>query len=141
MNNKLFSKENEWDIINFNAIRDSRGALISIEELTNCCPFKPKRIYYLYDIQTDAVRGGHSHKKLNQLLIALSGAFKITVENGRRKETLDLRRSDYGLIIRPGVWRTIHDFSYGSVCLCIASELYDEKDYIRDYKKFKSIYK
>ena len=126
-----------WSTISFSPIKDSRGALIAIEELSKNCPFSIKRLYYLYNVSSGAQRGGHAHKNLQQLLIPIAGAFKLHLDNGYKKEIIDMRRSDQGLLIFPGTWREISEFSYGSVCLCLASEQFNEDDYIRDYNEFR----
>jgi len=101
-------------------------------------PFDVKRVYYLYDVPGGESRGAHAHKALYQLLIAASGSFSVTLDDGRDKRTILLNRPYQGLLIVPGIWRTIDDFSSGSVCLCLASRLYEPDDYIRDYQEFLS---
>ena len=95
-----------------------------------------KRAYYLYDVPGGESRGGHAHKELSQLIIAASGSFTVTLDDGNVKRTFHLNRPYQGLYIVPGIWRTLDDFSSGSVCLVLASNWYDEGDYIRDYDKF-----
>ena len=101
-------------------------------------PFEIKRVYYLYDIPGGESRGAHAHKKLYQLLIAANGSFSVTLDDGKDKITYNLKRPYYGLLIVPGIWRDLDDFSSGSVCLCLASEHYEIDDYIRDYNEFLS---
>lgn len=101
-------------------------------------PFDVKRVYYLYDVPGGESRGAHAHKALYQLLIAASGSFSVTLDDGRDKRTILLNRPYQGLLIVPGIWRAIDDFSSGSVCLCLASRLYEPDDYIRDYQEFLS---
>ena len=101
-------------------------------------PLDGKRVYYLYDVPGGESRGAHAHKALYQLLIAASGSFSVTLDDGRDKRTILLNRPYQGLLIVPGIWRTIDDFSSGSVCLCLASRLYEPDDYIRDYQEFLS---
>ena len=101
-------------------------------------PFDVKRVYYLYDVPGGESRGAHAHKALYQLLIAASGSFSVTLDDGRDKRTIQLNRPNQGQLIVPGIWRTIDDFSSGSVCLCLASRLYEPDDYIRDYQEFLS---
>ena len=110
-------------IIDIPKIEDRRGNLSVVEEFKNV-PFHIARAYWLYDVPAGAMRGGHAHKRLKQLLIALSGSFTVTLDAG------------HGLLIETGIWRTIDDFSSGAVCLVLASELYDESDYIYDYEEF-----
>ena len=99
-------------------------------------PFDIKRIYYLYDVPGGESRGGHAHKKLYQLIIAASGSFSVTLDDGKIKRTFFLNHPYQGLYIVPGIWRTLDDFSSGAVCLVLASGKYDETDYIRDYDNF-----
>ncbi|RHM47654.1 sugar 3,4-ketoisomerase [Butyricimonas virosa] len=109
---------------------------ISVVENRKTIPFEIKRAYYLYDIPGGESRGGHAHKELSQLIIAASGSFSVTLDDGNVKRTFLLNRPYQGLLIVPGIWRTLDDFSSGAVCLVLASEKYDEMDYIRDYQKF-----
>lgn len=99
-------------------------------------PFDVKRVYYLYDVPGGESRGGHAHKALFQLIVAVSGSFTVTLDDGTNKKTFALNRPYQGLLVVPGIWRTLDDFSSGVVCLVLASEKYDEGDYIRDYKEF-----
>jgi dTDP-4-dehydrorhamnose 3,5-epimerase-like enzyme len=96
-----------------------------------------KRVYYLYDMPGGESRGAHSHKNLEQLVIAASGSFEVTLDDGRNKKTVNLSRPYMGLHVRPGMWRDLSNFSSGSICLVLASELYDQNDYIRDYQEFR----
>ena len=122
-------------IIDLRKISDPRGNLTVIEEEWDV-PFDIKRVYYLYDVPGGECRGAHAHKELYQLIIAASGSFSVTLDDGHEKKTLNLKRSYYGLLVVPGIWRDLNDFSSGSVLLCLASEHYDETDYIRNYKEF-----
>ena len=99
-------------------------------------PFNIRRTYYLYDIPGGESRGGHAHKGLWQLVVAASGSFSVTLDDGKIKRTFVLNRPYQGLLVKPGIWRTLDDFSSGAVCLVLASEIYDENDYIRDYNDF-----
>lgn len=123
-------------LIDLRKIHDVRGNLTPIEGGVDI-PFDIKRVYYLYDVPGGESRGAHAHKKLYQLLIAVNGSFSITLDDGEQKVTHILKRPYYGLLIVPGIWRDIDDFSSGSVCLCLASEHYDINDYIRNYSEFK----
>lgn len=104
-------------------------------------PFDILRVYYLYDIPGGELRGGHAHKELQQLIIAVSGSFDITLDDGLNKKTVSLNRSYYGLHVIPGIWRELSNFSSGAICLVLASLKYDENDYIRDYNEFLKIKK
>lgn len=99
-------------------------------------PFDVKRVYYLYDVPGGESRGGHAHKALFQLIVAVSGSFSVTLDDGTGKKTFPLNRPYQGLLVVPGIWRTLDDFSSGAVCLVLASEKYSEGDYIRDYEWF-----
>ena len=101
-------------------------------------PFDIKRVYYLYDVPGGESRGGHGHKALHQLIIAGSGSFDITVDDGRIRRTFQLNRPNYGLYLPPGLWRELDNFSSGSICLVMASDTYDANDYLRGYDDFKS---
>lgn len=113
---------------------------ISVIENNKTVPFEVKRIYYLYDVPGGESRGGHAHKELRQLVVAASGSFDVTLDDGEVKRTFSLNRPYQGLLIVPGIWRELTNFSSGSVCLVLASMEYDEEDYIRNYTDFK-IYK
>lgn len=125
-------------IVNFPKVTDYRGNLSFIEE-NNQIPFQIKRVYYLYDVPSGATRGGHAHKALHQVVIALSGSFDVILDDGIRKRSFFLNRPHYGLYIPPKVWRELENFSSNSVALSLVSEVYDESDYIRDYDAFKSL--
>lgn len=122
-------------LIDLRKIADPRGNLTVIEENQDV-PFDIKRVYYLYDVPGGESRGAHAHKALYQLLIAANGSFSVTLGDGKEKVTYNLKRPYYGLLIVPGIWRDLDDFSSGSVCLCLASEHYEAADYIRDYNEF-----
>jgi len=109
---------------------------ISVVENCRTLPFEIKRVYYLYDVPGGESRGAHAHKKLYQLIVAASGSFSVTLDDGKVKRTFMLNRPYQGLIVVPGIWRTLDDFSSGSVCLVLASEEYDSADYIRNYDDF-----
>lgn len=121
-------------ILDIPKIKDTRGNLAVIEK--DVVPFKIKRVYYLYDVPSDAYRGGHAHKKLVQFVIALSGSFEVVLDDGKTKERVMLNKPDKGLLIPTGVWRELENFSSGAVCLVLASAEFDETDYIRDYESF-----
>lgn len=104
-------------------------------------PFNIKRIYYLYDVPGGSERGGHAHKNLFQLIIAASGSFDVILDDGNNKKVIHLNRPNYGLLIVPGIWREIVNFSSGAICLVLASEKYSEDDYIRSYESYLKIKK
>lgn len=122
-------------IIDLRKISDPRGNLTVVEENKDI-PFDIKRVYYLYDVPGGESRGAHAHKGLYQLIIAASGSFTVTLDDGRAKQSYNLKRPYYGLLVVPGIWRDLDDFSSGSVLLCLASEHYDADDYIRNYEEF-----
>lgn len=123
-------------IINLTKIHDPRGNLTFIESGQHL-PFEVKRVYYLYDVPAGAERGGHSHRKCHEFLIAISGSFNVTLDDGRGgKQVHTLNRPFQGLHIEPGIWRTLENFAAGSVCLVLASEHFDEEDYVREYEEF-----
>ena len=124
-------------IIDIPVVHDKRGNL-SVVEGKQTIPFEIKRIYYLYDVPGGTKRGGHAHRKLEQLIIAASGSFTVVLHNGKKRESYTLNRSNIGLYIPPMTWREIENFSSGTVCLVLASEHYDENDYIRNFKEFKN---
>lgn len=99
-------------------------------------PFDIQRVYYLYDVPGGESRGGHAHKNLHQLILAGSGSFDLIVSDGKIKKTITLNRPYYGVYLPPGLWRELDNFSTGSICLVLASEVYSEEDYIRDFKAF-----
>jgi len=116
-------------------IADPRGNLTFVENQTHI-PFNIKRVYYTYDVPGGAERGGHAHKELIQLIIAMSGSFDITLDDGFEKQKFHLNRSYFGLYVCSMIWREIDNFSSGSVCMVLASEFFDEADYYREYQDF-----
>lgn len=116
-------------------ITDVRGNLTFIEGNRHV-PFNIRRVYYLYDVPGGAERGGHAHKELHQLIVAMSGSFDVVLDDGGEKKRFHLNRSYFGLYVCPMIWREIDNFSSGSVCMVLASNLYDEADYFRDYQEF-----
>jgi dTDP-4-dehydrorhamnose 3,5-epimerase-like enzyme len=125
-------------IINLPKVHDPRGNLTFIEGSRHI-PFDIKRVYYLYDVPGGETRGGHAHKKLQQLIVALSGSFDVVLDDGKSRQTFSLNRSYYGLYIPNMVWRELENFSSASVCLVLASEPYDEEDYYRDHDDFLAV--
>lgn len=123
-------------IIELDKHHSDRKGNISVVENNKDIPFEVKRVYYLYDVPGGESRGAHAHKELSQLIIAASGSFTVTLDDGNVKRTFHLNRPYQGLYVKPGIWRDLDDFSSGSVCLVLASHPYDENDYIRDYEEF-----
>lgn len=120
---------------------DRKGNLTVVENTPiglpqGSLPFDVKRVYYLYDVPGGESRGSHAHKELSQLIIAASGSFRVTLDDGKCKRTYYLNRPYQGLLVKPGIWRDLDDFSSGAVCMVLASELYAMEDYIRDYDEF-----
>jgi hypothetical protein len=122
-------------VLDLPKITDPRGNLTFIEGSQHI-PFDIARVYYLYDVPGGAERGGHAHKGLHQLIIAMSGSFDVVLDDGVDKRRIHLNRSYNGLYICPMVWRELDNFSSGSVCMVLASNLYDESDYYRDYDEY-----
>lgn len=125
---------NDIQIINLPVVEDARGNLTFIQE--GIVPYAFKRIYYLFDVPSGAERGGHAHKEQHEILIALSGSFDVILDDGTDKKTYTLNRPNKGLHIPDGLWRELTNFSSGAVCLVIAQDVFDEGDYIREYKDF-----
>lgn len=125
---------NDIQFLNFPVVEDTRGNLAFIQN--DVLPFEFKRIYYLFDVPSNAFRGGHAHKDLQQILIALSGSFEVVLDDGFEKRTVLLNKPNIGLHIPTGIWRELQNFSSGAVCLVIASDVFDESDYIRVYDAF-----
>lgn len=125
----------ECRIIELPKVHDAQGNLTFIESNSHI-PFDIQRVYYVYDVPGGAERGGHAHKELHQLIIAMSGSFDITLDDGKNKKTFHLARSYYGLYVCPMIWREIDNFSSGSVLMVLASNKYTEEDYYRNYDDF-----
>lgn len=135
MQTNTVSQLEKCRIIELPRINDPRGNLTFIESGGHA-PFEIKRIYYLYDVPGGAMRAGHGHKTLHQLMIAMSGSFDVTLDDGHQRKIYHLNRSYCGLYICPMIWREIDNFSSGSVCVVLASEHFDESDYYREYDEF-----
>lgn len=125
----------EAKIIELPKIPDRRGNLTFVEQERHV-PFEIRRVYWTYDVPAGEERGGHAHRRIDELLVAVSGSFTVTLDDGRSKTEVVLNRPYQGLHIPAGVWRTLENFASGSVCLVLASEEYDEAEYIRDYDEF-----
>lgn len=128
---------NNCKLVDLPKITDPRGNLTFVEG-GNHIPFDIQRAYYLYDVPGGAERGGHAHKGLQQLIIAMSGSFDVVLDDGREKKRYHLNRSYTGLYVCPMIWRELDNFSSGSVCMVLASQKYDEDDYYRVYSEFLS---
>lgn len=125
----------DLEIIDIKTIDDVRGSLGVIEK--DILPYPINRVYYLFDVPSSSKRGGHAHKELSQFLIALSGSFDVLVNDGLSKKKITLNKPTKGLLIVPGIWRELDNFSSGSVCLVLASHTFSEEDYIRNFEEFK----
>ncbi len=123
------------DIIRFPAHGDDRGQLVALEEYKDI-PFQIKRVYYMYDTTAGVTRGYHAHKSLEQVLICVHGSCKVMLDDGQEKTVILLNKPNEGLYVSNTVWREMYDFSPDAVLMVLASELYDETDYIRDYDEF-----
>lgn len=135
---KAMNKYTVYDctIIELDRHHSDRKGNISVVENDKTVPFGVKRVYYLYDIPAGESRGAHAHKELSQLIIAASGSFRVTLDDGNVKRSFILNRPYQGLYVKPGIWRDLDDFSSGAVCMVLASEVYMASDYIRDYNDF-----
>ena len=122
------------EIINIPKVEDYRGNIAVIEK--DVVPFEIKRVYYLYDVPSSAKRGGHAHKDQIELLIPLSGSFDVILKDGKTSQTVTLNKPDKGLVIKTNVWRELENFSSGAVCLVLASDVFKEEDYIRNYDDY-----
>ncbi|MBL4608246.1 MAG: WxcM-like domain-containing protein [Pseudomonadales bacterium] len=129
---------NSCKIIELPKINDPRGNLTFIEGGQHV-PFDIKRVYYLYDVPGGSERGGHAHKELHQLIVAMSGSFDVLLNDGKEEKRFHLNRSYYGLLVNNMIWRELDNFSSGSVCMVLASNLYDESDYYRNYDEFLNV--
>lgn len=127
-------KNNGIQILPIPKIEDPRGNLSVIEN--DIVPFGIKRVYYLYDVPSGSERGGHAHKELQEFLVALSGSFDVVLKDGEDERIVTLNKPYEGLLINPGIWRELQNFSSGSVCLVVASDVYIEEDYIRNFDEF-----
>ncbi|WP_203258973.1 sugar 3,4-ketoisomerase [Hyunsoonleella ulvae] len=121
-------------IIDIPKIADPRGNLSVIEK--DIIPFDIKRIYYLFDVPSGSYRGGHAHKELSQFLIAVSGSFDVILKDGNHKKRITLNNPSKGLLITPGIWRELENFSSGAICLVVASDVYKAEDYIDDFEAY-----
>lgn len=127
---------NDCPVIELGKIKGERRGNITVVENDGTLPFDTRRVYYLYDVPGGSSRGAHAHKNLSQLIIAASGSFQVILDDGHLKRTFFLNRPYEGLLVRPGIWRDLNDFSSGAVCMVLASDVYKKEDYIRDYQEF-----
>jgi len=116
-------------------VHNRAGNLTALNNHTDL-PFAVRRVYYLYDIPGGESRGGHAHKELQQLIVAAGGSFDVLIDDGKNRKIVNLNRPYYGLLVVPGIWRELDNFSSGAICLVLASHIYDENDYIRNYQDF-----
>ena len=132
------AKYNVFDcsVVELDKHHSDRKGNLSVVENGRTLPFDVKRVYYIYDVPGGESRGAHAHKNLEQLIIAASGSFRVTLDDGKIKRTFFLNRPYQGLYVKPGMWRDLNDFSSGAVCMVLASEVYQSEDYIRDYRDF-----
>lgn len=126
----------DCSVIELDQHHSERKGNLTVIENGETSPFDVKRVYYLYDVPGGASRGSHAHKKLQQIIVAVSGSFRVTLDDGKNKRTFFLNRPYQGLYVKNGMWRTLDDFSSGSVCMVLASEGYQQEDYIRSYDEF-----
>ena len=127
----------DLELLDIPTIADTRGNLAVIEK--DILPYQVKRVYYLFDVPSDSYRGGHAHKEQLEFLIALSGSFNVTLDNGSQKKSFLLNKPNKGLLLPTGIWRELEDFSSGAVCLVLSSGEFDEGDYIRNYQDFRNL--
>jgi dTDP-4-dehydrorhamnose 3,5-epimerase-like enzyme len=133
--NRFVSDIHNCNVVELTKIHNPAGNITIIQN-GNHQPFNVRRVYYLYDVPGGSERGGHAHKKLYQLIVAASGSFDVILDDSRNKKVIQLNRPYYGLLIVPGIWREIVNFSSGAICLVLASHKYDKEDYIRDYQEY-----
>ena len=125
----------DCSVIHFPKIHNRAGNITAIQNNIEI-PFGISRVYYLYDVPGGETRGAHAHKQLEQVIIAASGSFDVTIDDGKNKKTVQLNRPNFGLHIKPYMWRDLSNFSSGAICLVLASHLYEAEDYLRDYDEF-----
>jgi len=129
------STVNDCQVLELPVVHKDSGNITAIQNYSTV-PFEIKRVYYLYDVPGGEERGGHAHRDLFQLIVAASGAFDVELFDGKDRKTVKLDRSYFGLFVLPGIWRELVNFSSGSICLVLASDIYRTSDYIRDYQEF-----
>jgi hypothetical protein len=136
--NRVVSDIHSCNVVELTKIHNPAGNITLVQNGIHQ-PFDIKRIYYLYDVPSGSERGGHAHRELYQLIVSASGSFDVIIDDGRNKKTIQLNRPNFGLIIVPGIWREIVNFSSGAVCLVLASEKYKADDYVRNYTDFRKL--
>ena len=129
---------NLWKLIDFPSFGDDRGSLVAVEA-NNTVPFEIKRLYYIFGTKPDVARGFHAHKELKQVAVCVTGCCRMLLDNGRERVEVLLDSPTKGLVIEGLVWREMHDFTPDCVLLVLASDYYDENDYIRDYEEFREL--
>ena len=127
---------NDCSVLDLNKHHSDRKGNLTVVQNGVTVPFDIKRVYYLYDVPGGESRGSHAHRELSQLIVAASGSFRVVLDDGSAKRTFVLNRPYQGLLVKPGIWRDLDDFSSGAVCMVLASEVYQPEDYIRDYDEF-----
>ena len=133
-NNTVF----DCSVIDMSKVHTNIGNITVVENGVNV-PFNVKRVYYLYDVPSGEQRGGHAHYELEQYIVAASGSFDVILDDGVNRRSISLNRPNLALHIVPGLWRSLDNFSSGSICMVLASHVYDESDYIREYSQFKKL--
>ena len=132
---------NDCSVLDLNKHHSDRKGNLTVVQNGITVPFDVKRVYYLYDVPGGESRGSHAHRALSQLIVAASGSFRVVLDDGSAKRAFVLNRPYQGLLVKPGIWRDLDDFSSGAVCMVLASEVYQPEDYIRDYDEFISFRK
>ncbi len=127
---------NDCSVLELNKHHSDRKGNLTVVQNGITVPFDIKRVYYLYDVPGGESRGSHAHRALSQLIVAASGSFRVVLDDGSAKRAFVLNRPYQGLLVKPGIWRDLDDFSSGAVCMVLASEVYQPEDYIRDYDEF-----
>ena len=127
---------NDCSVLDLNKHHSDRKGNLTVVQNGVTVPFDIKRVYYLYDVPGGESRGSHAHRELSQLIVAASGSFRVVLDDGHAKRAFVLNRPYQGLLVKPGIWRDLDDFSSGAVCMVLASEVYQPEDYIRDYDEF-----
>jgi hypothetical protein len=132
---RIVSDIHSCNVVELTKIHNPAGNITIIQNGDDQ-PFDIKRVYYLYDVPSGSERGGHAHKALHQLIVAASGSFDVILDDGRNKKIIQLNRPNFGLLVIPGIWREIVNFSSGAICLVLASQKFNSEDYLREYNEF-----